>query len=438
MLTETQSPSDSPSTSSSLQADFPEALEFLFQPARYKVAYGGRGGTKSWGFARALLILGAEQSKRILCTREIQNSIDDSVLLLLEDQIKKLGLSSYYRVLRDEIRGTRNDTLFAFEGLHGKSVESIKSFEGVDICWVEEANGVLKRSWDILIPTIRKDGSEIWVSFNPELETDETYKRFVKTPPPGAVVKKITWRDNPWFPEVLRKEMEHLKATDYDSYLTVWEGHCRQTLDGAIYANEIRNATSENRITKVPWEPKKPVHTFWDLGKSDNTAIWFAQVVGFEFRVIDYYQSRGQNLTHYVKTLREKPYAYGDMWLPHDAKHDLLASELTIEQQMQAHGFKVHIAPQNSVATGIEAARSVFPKCWFDAEKTADGLQCLRHYRYEQKPDGMSYTKAPKHDWSSHGADAFRYLAVSLTEPQAPAKPPPVPTFRGANSWMGH
>lgn len=437
MLTETQSPLASPSTSSSLQADFPEALEFLFQPARYKVAYGGRGGTKSWGFARALLIMGAQRSLRVLCAREYQNSISDSVILLLADQIKALGLSAYYKVLKDEIRGVHNDTLFVFEGLHGKSVDSLKSFEGADIAWVEEANTVLKRSWEVLTPTIRKEGSEIWVSFNPELETDETYKRFVKNPPPGAVVRKVTWRDNPWFPAVLKTEMEHLKQTDYDSYLTIWEGHCRQTLDGAIYANEIRNATSENRITKVPWEPKKPVHTFWDLGKSDNTAIWFAQVVGFEFRVIDYYQSRGQNLSHYVKTLKDRPYAYGDMWLPHDAKHDLLASELTIEQQMKAHGFTVRIAPQNSVATGIEAARSVFPKCWFDADKTADGLQCLRHYRYEQKSDGMSYTKAPVHDWSSHGADAFRYLAVSLTEPKAPVKLPPVPHLAGGNSWMG-
>lgn len=436
MLTETLSPSDSTSISSSLRADFPEALEFLFQPARYKVAYGGRGGTKSWGFARALLIMGAQRSLRVLCTREYQNSISDSVILLLEDQIKALGLTAYYKVLKDEIRGKLNDTLFVFEGLHGKSVDSLKSFEGADVCWVEEANTVLKRSWEVLTPTIRKDGSEIWVSFNPELETDETYKRFVKNPPPGAVVRKVTWRDNPWFPEVLRTEMEHLKNTDYDAYLTIWEGHCRQTLDGAIYANEIRTATAENRITRVPWEPKKPVHTFWDLGKADNTAIWFVQVVGFEFRVIDYYQAHGQNLTHYVKTLREKPYSYGDTWLPHDAQHDLLASELTIEQQMKAQGFQVRIAPKTSRAAGIEAARTVFPKCWFDSEKTTDGLQALRHYIYERKDDGMTFSKEPLHNWASHGADAFRYLAVALIEDKPPVKiwtPPPA----HGNSWMG-
>jgi len=398
------------------------------------VYWGGRGAAKSWNFARALLIRGAMKPQRVICAREFQNSIADSVHQLLSDQVEALGLGGFYRILKTEIVGANGST-FSFEGLR-RNIASLKSFEGADVCWVEEATDVSKASWDILIPTIRKAGSEIWVSFNPELDTDETYRRFVKTPPPNSVVKKVTWADNPWFPIVLRDEMEHLKVNDFDSYLTVWEGHCRQTLDGAIYANEIRAATSANRITSVPWEPKKPVHTFWDLGKADMTAIWFGQVVGFEFRLIDYYQAHGQNLGHYVKTLREKPYAYGDMWLPHDAKHDLLASELTIEQQMKAHGFQVKISPKLTRAAGIEAARTVFPKCWFDSEKTADGLQCLRHYRYERKDDGMTFTKEPLHDWSSHGADAFRYMAVSLSEDKPPVKlwtPPPAT----GQSWMG-
>lgn len=362
-----------------------------------------------------MLIKGVEKPIRVLCTREIQNSIDDSVHLLLTDQVKALGLSSFYTVLRDEIRGT-NGTTFSFEGLHGRSVDSLKSFEGADICWVEEANSVLKRSWDILTPTIRRDGSEIWISFNPELETDETYKRFVLNPPPGSLVKKVTYRDNPWFPKVLQAEMEHMKQTDFDSYLCVWEGHTRVALDGAIYANELRLATLENRLTRVPYERAKPVQTFWDLGKSDNTAIWFAQVVGFEFRVIDYYQSHGQNLSHYVKILREKPYTYGWTWLPHDAQHDTLASELTIEQQLRAQNFDVRISPKLSVDAGIEAARTVFGKTYFDQEKAADGIQCLRHYQFKKHDDGLSYSKVPLHNWASHGADAFRYLAVSLTD----------------------
>ena len=384
-----------------VEAKFPSAFKPLFQPMRYKVFYGGRGGAKSWAIARALLILGAEKPLRILCAREFQTSIDDSVHRLLSDQVQALGLSGFYEVQKTQIIG-QNGTLIVFEGLR-RNINSLKSFEGCDICWVEEATDVSKTSWDILIPTIRKGGSEIWISFNPELDTDETYQRFVLKPPTNSVVVKVNWEDNPWFPDVLRSEMEDLKARDHDSYLTVWEGHCRQSLDGAVYAKEIREATSANRITRVPYEAGKPVHTFWDLGKSDNTAIWFAQVVGFEFRIIDYYQNHGHNLSHYVKVLGERPYAYGTMWLPHDATHDLLASERTIEQQMRGFGFNVRIVPKTSVATGIEASRTIFGKCWFDQEKTSDGIQCLRHYHYERKQDGLTFGKEPVHNWASHG-----------------------------------
>ena len=418
-----------------VNADFPEAFQPLFKPKRYKIFYGGRGGAKSWNFARALLVQGLSKPIRILCAREFQNSIDDSVHKLLSDQIQALNLSGFYEIQKTQIIG-KNGTTFAFEGLR-RNATSLKSFEGCDVCWVEEATDVSKASWDILIPTIRKPGSEIWISFNPELDTDETYKRFVLKPPADSVVVKVNWEDNPWFPKVLAGERDDLKNRDYDSYLTVWEGHCRQALDGAVFANEIRAATAANRITSVPYEVQKPVHTFWDLGKSDNTAIWFAQVVGFEFRVIDYYQNHGQNLAHYVKVLREKPYVYGNTWLPHDARHDLLASERTIEQQMRGHNFQVRITPQTSIATGIEAARTIFSKCWFDAEKTTDGLQCLRHYVYERKDDGMTFAKQPLHNWASHGADAFRYLAVALQEdkqkPQAQR-----PFQRGqTQGWLG-
>lgn len=417
-----------------VDAEFPPAFAPLFEPSRYKIFHGGRGAAKSWAFARALLIIGASKPLRIICAREFMNSIDESVHQLLSDQIAALGLQAFYDIKNTEIVG-KNGTSFAFYGLR-RNINSLKSFEGADIIWVEEATDVSKNSWEVLIPTIRKDGSEIWVSFNPELDTDETYVRFVKNPPSNAVVVEVNWSDNPWFPDVLRQEMEDLKARDFDSYLTIWEGKCRQSLDGAVFADELRTATGENRITRVPWEQSKLVETYWDLGKSDNTAIWFAQVVGFEYRVIDYYQNHGKNLSHYAKILREKPYAYGTMWLPHDAKHDLLASERTIQQQMEALGFKVQISPQVSVAAGIEAARTVFNKCWFDQDKTSDGLQCLRHYQYERKKDGMSFTKQPLHNWASHGADAFRYLAVSLTA-KIPPKKITVQIPRGAGNWLG-
>lgn len=215
-----------------LRADFPAKLAFLFEPARYKVLYGGRGGSKSWGIARALLILGAQRKMRIFCAREIQKSIKDSVHKLLKEQIDELGLGSVYRVLETEIRGT-NGTEFIFAGLHANK-DSIKSIEGIDIAWVEEAQTVSAASWDILIPTVRKEGSEIWVSFNPDLDDDPTYKRFVVNPPPGAVVVQINWSDNPWFPDVLRDEMEHLYATDPEAAAHVWGGQTRRNSQAQI------------------------------------------------------------------------------------------------------------------------------------------------------------------------------------------------------------
>lgn len=198
---------------------FPEALQFLFEPHRYKVAYGGRGSAKSWGFARSLLVQAASRKMRILCTREVQKSIKDSVHKLLSDQIQAMGLGGHFDVLNTEIRGI-NGSEFIFGGLADHTVESIKSYEGIDVCWVEEAQSVSKRSWDILIPTIRKEGSEIWVTFNPELDTDETYKRFVENSPTDSVVVKMNWRDNPWFPPVLNQERLDCFRTNKEDYDT--------------------------------------------------------------------------------------------------------------------------------------------------------------------------------------------------------------------------
>ena len=191
---------------------------------------------------------------RNLCLRQYQNSIDDSVLKLLADQVSALGMNYLFDVQRTQIigRGSAEGSAFAFDGL-ARNLSSMKSFEGADVAWVEEAQDVTKQAWEILIPTIRKEGSEIWVSFNPELDTDETYVRFVKNKPTNALVRKVNHSDNPWFPEVLRQEMADLKARDEDAYLNIWEGHCRQSLDGAVYAGEIRAATAEGRICRVPY-----------------------------------------------------------------------------------------------------------------------------------------------------------------------------------------
>jgi phage terminase large subunit len=402
-----------------VKIEFPEKLEFLFKPSRYKVLYGGRGGAKSWGVARALLIRGAQSPIRVLCAREFQSSIQDSVHRLLGDQINALGLGDFYEVQKSSIRGI-NGTEFSFEGIR-HNVSKIKSYEGADICWVEEADQVSKSSWDVIVPTIRKSCSEIWATFNPQLETDETYKRFIINPPPDSIVVKVNYSDNPWFPDVLLREMEHLKLTDRDAYLNIWEGNCRVALEGAIYAKEMRAAIESGRITRVLPNPLKPIDTFWDLGKRDHTAIWFAQLTLGEYRILRFYQNRGQDLKHYADYLRDTGYNLGTIWLPHDAEHDRLGS-VTIEKQLRNMfpTCRVRVIPRMARKTlGIAAVRTIFPNCYFDEELTADGRQCLTHYRYEVDPDTKQYSDNPLHDEYSDGADAFAQLALAIKEPKS-------------------
>ena len=401
------------------KAEFPHKLSVLFEKSRYKVLYGGRGGAKSWGIARALLILGAKSELRILCAREFQTSIRDSVHKLLCDQIESLGLLGFYEITQTSIRG-KNGTEFSFVGLKN-NVGNVKSYEGVDICWVEEAQTTSRMSWNVLIPTIRKEGSEVWISFNPELETDETYQRFVINPPEDSKIVKINWSDNPWFPETLRMEKDSLRIRDNNAYLNVWEGLCRRTVDGAIFAKEMEMADLEERITRVPYDPIKPVHAVFDLGWSDNTAIWFIQFVSMEIRVIRYIENSQQTISWYLAEMQKFGYVYDTLWLPHDAQNKTLAANgRSIEEIVRAAGYKVQIVDKVSVVDSINAARTIFPKCYFDKLNCDQGLQCLRHYRYDVDPETKQFSKNPVHDIYSHGADAWRYVGLIVNEPRKP------------------
>ena len=357
---------------------------------------------------------------------------------LLADQVTALGLDSFYHVEQASIRGL-NGTEFSFEGIR-HNVNKIKSYEGVNIAWVEEAQTVSKSSWDTLIPTIRREGSEIWVTFNPELDTDETYKRFVVSPPPNAIVRKLNWSDNPWFPAVLDDERRLLQERDPDAYLNVWEGNCRVTLDGAVYANELRAATQDGRICRVPYDESLPVHTFWDLGFADCTSIIFAQKVGFEFHIIDAYQSQLQKLPHYIQVLQSRGYVYGTDYLPHDADHEMLAAP-SVKKQLERAGRKVVVLPRVQVKQlGINAARNVFNRLWFDEEKCSDLLQALRHYRYDIDEHGQ-WSRDPKHDEHSHFADALQALGQAINSPEKRYEEPnfeivEVSHDRQAVSWM--
>jgi len=421
-------------------AQFPAKLECLFNPknSRYRVLYGGRGGAKSWGVARALLIKGAQAPLRILCAREFQTSIKDSVHKLLCDQIVDMGLAGFYEITEKSIKG-KNGTEFFFVGLRN-NVVNVKSIEGVDVCWVEEAQTVSRNSWNVLIPTIRKEQSEIWVTFNPELGTDETYQRFVANPPANAIVQKINWSDNPWFPDTLKDEMLTLKSRDPAAHRIVWEGFCRMTVDGAIFGKEMQMAELDNRITNVPYDASKPVHAVFDLGWADMTSVWFVQFIGMETRLIRYIEVNQTTMTDILARMQTFGYLYDTLWLPHDAQNKTLASSgRSIEDIVRAAGYKTKVLERVPVVDSINAARTIFRSCYFDRDNCAEGLQCLRHYRYEVDSETGQFSRTPLHDHYSHGADAFRYIGLMVNEPRGRQRQKSVPqNYGGAHSWMGN
>lgn len=396
-----------------------EKLSPLFQPKRYKVLFGGRGGGKSWAVAGALLTMAANRRLRVLCAREIQKSMRDSVHRLLKDQVTKLELESFYMVFDNEIRG-KNGSLFVFTGLQAHTVDSIKSFEGVDIVWVEEAHSVSKRSWDVLIPTIRKPNSEIWLTLNPDMNTDETYQRFIATPSDDTFLCEINWRDNPWFPDVLNEErLKAKRIMNQEDYEHIWEGKPRTVADGAIYQHELINLYRENRVTNVPYDPELPVHTVWDLGWNDAMTIGLVQKGAQDIRIIGYIESSHRTLDWYVKQLEKFDYRWGTDYLPHDGRTRNFQTGKSTEEMLRSLGRRsVMVQSATSVEEGIKAARMLFPKCYFDKDNTARLLECLKRYRRDVHTKTGEPMK-PLHDEFSHGADMFRYLAQAAPNMQS-------------------
>jgi phage terminase large subunit len=391
---------------------------------RYRGAYGGRGSAKTRTFALMTAVHGYRIGEsggtgQILCGREFMNSLDDSSLEEVKSAIRSVPwLEDYYEIGEKYIRSKDGRISYVFAGLR-RSLDALKSKAKLILAWIDEAETVSETAWRKLIPTVREHDSEIWVTWNPESKESATHKRFRQDPPDNALIVEMNWQDNPWFPGVLDQERLEDKNKRPDIYDHVWGGDFLVHAEGAYYATEMREAKDQGRIDVVNYETSTGVITAWDLGIGDSTAIWFAQFIGPEIRIIDYYESSGVGLDHYARVLQEKGYAYKEHILPHDVRVKELGSGKSRLETLDSLGISpVTIAPQLMVDDGIQAVRSMLKNCWFDAERCDRGIDALRQYHREYDDNGKVWRSRPAHDWASHGADAFRYLAVGYRPAQ--------------------
>lgn len=411
-----------------------EVFEPLLQPARYKGAHGGRGSGKSHFFAENLVEDAlrfpseAGEGLRGLCVREIQKSLKQSAKRLIEQKLIQHGLGEAdgFKVFESVIK-TPGDGILEFQGMQDHTAESVKSFEGFHRAWMEEAQTISSTSLNLLRPTIRwedvKRGlqSEIWASWNPRRKTDpvDMMLRGEDTPT-GAIVVKANWSDNPWFPSVLEQERLDCIKSMPDQYDHIWEGGYATVLSGAYYAACLAEAR-KNRIGHVAKDPLMQVHAFWDIGIRDATAIWIAQFVGREIRVLDYYEAVRQPLSTHLEWLRSN-WGAPKCWLPHDGAREDAVTAIRYEDHIASAGFEVETVPNQGKGAAmkrVEAARRLFPSIWFNEETCTAGLDALGWY-HEKIDEQRNIGLGPEHDWASHGADAFGLMCVAYEAPNEP------------------
>ena len=414
---------------SEVAVKMPKKMLELFQgDYRYRVAYGGRGSGKTRTFAMMAAWKGymfAKEGRKgqILCGREHLNSLEESSFTEIKGAIESDPiLSEFYICGARYIRTKCGSVDFSFAGLR-LNVASIKSKSRILLTWLDEAEEITEEAYRTLLPTVREEGSEIWISFNPKDEDSATYRRFVDDPPENAIVRRVNYSDNPYFPQVLKDELElDRKRLKPEVFAHVWEGACLPYFEGSYYRAEMLQAEQEGRLMDhIHLERTVPVITAWDLGMSDSTAIVFAQHVGSEIRIIDYYENHGKALDHYVQMLREraaeKGYVYGTAVLPHDVKVRELGTGKSRLEILDGLGLRdTTVTPQIRVDDGIAAVRLALSRCYFDMGNCKELVRYLRHYHNEYDEKARVFKSKPAHDFSSHGADATRYLITGYRD----------------------
>jgi phage terminase large subunit len=393
----------------------PRVFRPLLEPARYKGARGGRGSGKSWFFAEMMIeahLMGKTDS---VCLREVQKSLQFSAHKLLAETISRLNAGAYFDVQASVIKAN-NGGIIIFNGMNDQNADSIKSLEGFDRAWFEEAQTASQRSLDLLRPTLRASNSELWFSWNP-LKEDDPIELLLcgDNAPADSIVVTANIDDNPWPSKELLEERESdRKLHDPDKFANIWEGKYLKNSEGDYYKREMEAVRTEGRILRIP-NLDIPVNTFWDIGNSDGCAVWFHQSVGMENRFIGYYEAHGETLAHYAKELKNRNYLFNKHFLPHDAAHKKLSdTNKSTEEMLNDLGIvNTEIVPViTDLNTGIQMMRKHFPSCYFDAIGCKDGIKRLDNYRkrYNQR-DNRWIDEPNKANGSSEAADAIRQFA---------------------------
>lgn len=424
-----------------LVIDVPRKLVPALEPARYIALHGGRGGTKSHFFAEKLIERCLMRKTRWACIREVQGSLRESVRQLLIDKIAKFGVEDQFEVLEAEIRCPHGG-LIIFKGMQSFNAANLKSLEDFDGAWVEEAQTFSETSLRMLRPTIRKDGSEIWFSWNPRFETDPVDKFFRGgNPPKDAIIININWHDNPWFNGTLKAEKDQDYASDPEMADHVWGGGYERITAGAYFAKHIAALERKGWVGAFPYDPALgQVFTSWDLGVDDYTVIWFFQVYYPDgvprVRIIDYYEASGLGAAEIVASAmpeytadvqdrveallllhRGVGYSYKRHFFPHDVgMREWGAGAKTRIQTVNGLGVPlgqinrgVPMAPEDR----INAVRQLLPMCEFNqTERVVLGLNHLRRYSRKMN-ENLGIYLGPLHDEHSHAADGFGEFAVN-------------------------
>lgn len=424
-----------------VQIEIPPKLIPVFTgEADVRGAYGGRGSGKTMTFAkmtaiRALMWDQAGRSGVIVCGREHLNSLDDSSMAEVKAAIEsEPWLAPHFDIGEKYIRTKSKRIVYKFSGMEKKTILSLKSKAKILLLWADEAEPITDTAWDIVIPTLRQEDSELWVTWNPARKSSATDRRFRQTKDPRMKVVEMNWRDNPRFPTILDRLRQKWQRENPDTYDWVWEGAYATAIKGAYFTKHITAMKAEGRYGPVPHDPLMKRRLFVDIGgtgrNSDAFTMWGAQFVGLQVRVLNYHEAVGQDVAYHLAWMQRKGYTKDntEIFLPHDgATHDKVFS-VSYQSAFEAAGYSVTVVPnqgRGAAISRIQAARRMFPSVWMNHEPanvvqdldgnteatTESGLEALGWY-HEKWDEERDIGLGPEHDWASHCGDSFGLMAV--------------------------